>query len=175
MPEVVPDVAASLWGLGEAGREDCVLLAHAIAPLGPAALVSSDERKSRETAEALGLRLGVPVAIDSRFREADRPQVWDTDYREAAAAYLGGEARPGWEPHDQVAQRFGAGIEVARAGARGTVVAVSHGLAMSLWTASVASVEVVSWWRELTFPDAWRVDAETGEMERVWMGGTRGE
>ena len=75
MPEVVQGTSAKFWGLNEAAREDCVLLAHALPP-GISRILSSDERKARETAEVLGLRLGLEVDIDPRFQEVDRPQVW---------------------------------------------------------------------------------------------------
>ena len=61
MPEVVQGTSSKFWGLSEAAREDCVMLAHAL-PAGLASPIwSSDERKARETAEVLGLRLGLDV------------------------------------------------------------------------------------------------------------------
>jgi len=74
MPVVEPGVAASLWGLGDAAREDTVLLTHAL-PRGIAGIWSSDERKARETADVIGLRIGLPVQVDARLSEVDRPQV----------------------------------------------------------------------------------------------------
>ena len=171
MPEVVPGVSSKLWGLSEASREDCVLLAHAL-PAGIAAIWTSDERKARETADVLALRVGLPLMIDARFAEVDRPDVWDRDYRDMAAGYLRGVDEPGWEQRTAVAERFDAGIEAATAGATGDVVIVNHGLAMTLWLASVTQLESVTWWRSLSFPDAWRFDPRGGSLEHVWMGGT---
>lgn len=174
MPEVVQGTSSKFWGLSEAAREDCVMLAHAM-PVGLASPVwSSDERKARETAEVLGLRLGLDVAIDPRFQEVDRPQVWDRDYREVAEGYLGGTHEPGWESQASVVTRFSAAVAEAQTGG-GDVVVVSHGMAMSLWVASIAGIDIVPWWRELTFPDAWRVEVDGGSVERLWMGGARGD
>ena len=166
LPEVEQGGASKLWGLSEASREDCVLLAHALPP-GIAAIRSSDERKARETADVLGLRLGLPVQVDARFAEVDRPPVWDRDYQEVAAGYLAGAAEPGWEPREDVLARFSAGITDARATADGMIVVVSHGMAISLWVASIASIEVVSWWRALALPDAWAVNIDAGEVRPV--------
>ncbi len=173
MPEVVPGTASKLWGLGESGREDCVLLAHAL-PQGISSVWSSDERKARETADVIGLRLGLPVSIDSRFAEVDRPAVWDRDYREVAAGYLGGRDEPGWETRENVVARFSAGLESMPEPA-GPVVVVSHGLALTLWLASRTTIETERWWRELTFPDAWDYEPSSGTLRHLWMGGTRGD
>lgn len=174
LPEVERGVSSKLWGLSEASREDCVLLAHVL-PKSVRSIWSSDERKARETAEVLGLRLGLPVGIDAGFAEVDRPQVWDRDYGEVASGYLSGIAQEGWERAAGALERFSAAVTKASSGADGDVVVVNHGLAMTLWVASVADIDVVSWWRDLTFPDAWRVDPVHGTVERLWMGGARGE
>lgn len=171
MPEVKPGVASKLWALGESSREDCVLLAHALPPE-ISAIYSSEEPKAKETADVLGLRLGLPVDVDTRFGEVDRPQVWDRDYREVAAAYLAGREEPGWEARSAVVTRFGGAVRQALAAASADVIVATHGLAMTLWVGAAVGLEdPVPWWRELTFPDAWRVDLETGSVERLWMGG----
>jgi hypothetical protein len=56
----------------------------------------------------------------------------------------------------------------------GDVVVVNHGLAMSLWVASMVDVPLVEWWRALTFPDAWRVDTEARTVQHLWLGGRAG-
>jgi broad specificity phosphatase PhoE len=174
MPEVVPGTSSKLWGLSEASREDCVLLAHVL-PTGTTSIWSSDERKARETADVIGLRLGLPVQVESRFAEVDRPQVWDRDYREVAAGYLGGVAEAGWESPGAVVKRFQEGIEAATSASDGDIIVVSHGLAMTLWLGQKSDIEPVGWWRELTLPDAWRFDAKTRELAHLWMGGARGD
>lgn len=174
MPKVERGVASRLWGLSEASREDCVLLAHAL-PRPVAAIWSSDEPKARETAEVIGLRLGLPVQIDHAFAEVDRPEIWDRDYREVAAAYLRGVVEPGWEARAAVVKRFSDGVARARPDGAGDIVIVNHGLAMSLWLSTQTQLDVEPWWRALTLPDAWRFDPGTGGLERVWMGGGAGE
>ncbi|HMO54121.1 MAG TPA: hypothetical protein PJ994_06430, partial [Tepidiformaceae bacterium] len=54
------------------------------------------------------------------------------------------------------------------------VIVVNHGLAMSLWMASRLPLDVVSWWKSLTFPDAWRVDLDAQTVEHLWLGGREG-
>ncbi len=174
MPDVQQGISSMLWGLSDASREDCVLLAHAL-PAGIRAAWSSGERKARETADVIGLRLGIPVHIDERFGEVDRPGVWDRDYREVAGAYLGGHIEPGWEPRERVLERFSAAVTERISEAEGEILVVNHGLAMSLWVASHTTIDLVSWWRELTLPDAWRFEVGSRALEHLWMGGVRGD
>jgi hypothetical protein len=54
------------------------------------------------------------------------------------------------------------------------VIVVSHGLASSLWAASVCTIDLPAWWRGLTLPDAWRVDPFARTIEHLWMGGAAG-
>lgn len=173
MPEVEPGVASKLWGLGERGREDCVLLAHAL-PEGISSIWSSDERKAKETADVIGLRLGLQVSTDGRFAEVDRPPVWDRDYREVAAGYLSGRDEPGWEGRSAVVARFSEAIQSVAEASEQPVV-VSHGLALTLWLSSLTKLDAESWWRDLTLPDAWLLDTTTRELSHLWMGGTRGD
>lgn len=172
LPEVRQGIASKLWELSDASREDTVLLAHALPPV--SAIYTSDELKARQTAEVLGLRLGLLVNVDPGFAEVDRPGVWDRDYREVAAGYLRGARENGWEPQDVVLDRFAAAISRATAKPEGDIIVVNHGLAMTLWLSTVVTHDAEAWWRELTFPDAWRVDTTAGTLERLWMGGARG-
>ena len=175
MPELVRGVASKLWGLGESSREDCVLLAHALPP-GITAIWSSSERKARETADVLALRLGPQVQVDDRFGEVDRPTLWDRDYQEVAAGYVGGFDEPGWESREAVVRRFGEPVDAARSRATGDILIVNHGMAMTLWLANAISLpDPVAWWRNLTFPDAWRVDLEAGTLDHFWPGGAPAE
>ena len=176
MPNIERGVASKLWGLSDSSREDCVLLAHALPATAGRTVFSSDERKARETAEVIALRLGLQVRPDSRLAEVDRPQVWDRDYREVAAGYLAGTPEPGWEAREAVVRRFRAAVTDALRRADGAdVIVVSHGLASSLWAASVCTIDLAAWWRGLTLPDAWRVDPFGRTIEHLWMGGAAGE
>lgn len=177
MPEVRRGVSSRLWTLGERGREDCVLVAHALTgPLAPVAF-SSDEPKARETAAVIALRRGLRTAVDARFGEVDRPQEWVEDHAALARRYLAGEPLPGWEPQDAVVARFtGAIADAVAAAGGGDVVVATHGMAMTLWASSVAgTADRVRWWEALTFPDAWRVDPGAGTLEHLYLGGAAEE
>lgn len=158
LPEATDGLTAAHWPLSEAGREDTVLLAHHLpGPLG--LLLTSPERKARETATVIGLRLGLPVHEDARLREADRPDEWVEDYRERALAYLRGEEAAGWEPREAVLRRFSTAIEERGQETEDGLVAVAHGLVMALYVAARTGVDAATWWETLTLPDAWIITA----------------
>ncbi len=177
LSEVVPGVSSTLWQLGERSLEDCVLLAHALpAPLAPVVL-TSPQPKVKQTAAVLALRLGLEIADDARLREVEQGTGWVDDYRSLAAGYLErgavGEAAD-WEPPGRVIARFGETIQAAvehHRGAPGDILVVTHGLAMSLWLATQSDIDLVPFWKALTFPDAWRLDFQTGELHHLWRGG----
>lgn len=176
MPETERGVAPSRWKLGEPAKEDCVLLAHALPARLAGAVFTSDEAKARETATIIALRRGLRVVEDARLREVDRPQEWLDDHRAAVRDYLRDGGRPGWEPPLLVAGRFSAAVADARAAEpQGDLVVLNHGMALSLFAARQAEIDVVAFWERLTLPDAWAVDVHTGTIERVFLGGIAGE
>lgn len=58
--------------LNDTGRRQAAELAAGVASLGLQTLWSSDLKRARETAEIVGRRVGLPVALDPRLREANR-------------------------------------------------------------------------------------------------------
>ncbi len=128
-------------------------------------VITSDEHKAIETAEAVCDALGLgPAAVCAGLREVQRPWT-DGDYRAAAREYLRSGIAPGWEPRDEVLRRvLSALAEHWRP--EGTTIAVGHGLAMSVWAAdAIEGLDVVEFWDSLAFPDAW-LFAEDGPTFR---------
>jgi len=127
-------------------------------------LVSSQEPKARQTLEPTG-----PVFADARFNEVARNEPYHGDFRARRTAYLAGADHPGWEPREQVAARFGAGIKHwhLRAATRPLVVA-THGMAMTLWLAhAIDLAEPTSFWDDLRLPDLFEVNLATRSADRV--------
>lgn len=106
-------------------------------------VVASDERKAIETAQALGR----DFSVDARLREVSRPWISDPEaFKSAVQCYLNGEDVDGWEPQRAALGRFS---EAARG------IVVSHGTVMSLFVASIASVDANTFLSTLRMPDAW--------------------
>jgi broad specificity phosphatase PhoE len=130
----------------------------------------SGQPKTNETGAIIALRRGLHTAVDERFAEVDQSASgWIENYRETAVEYLRTGASPGWEPHESVVARFDAAI--AAVNADGDVVIATHGLAPSLWLASRTAIDIVPFWEALTFPDAWRLDLDSGELAHLFSAG----
>lgn len=163
-----PATPARTWPLTPEGREGAARLARSLPQLPqPISAVTSDERKAVETAEAVCDALGLdPAGVCAGLREVERPWT-DGDYRAVARQYLRTGASPGWEARDEVLHRLSAAL-AEHWRAEGTTVAVSHGLAMSLWAANaVEGIDPVQFWENLEFPDAWLFAEDDATLLRV--------
>lgn len=148
-PDIRMDQPAPTWQLREDGRADVLRLAETL-PNAPV-VISSDEPKAVQTAEIVHGVVGGDLRLDGRLREAKRPDVWTTDYEVRAARYLTRGHEPGWEPAHVVRNRVVEAADELPAGA----VLVGHGLSLTLYTATLARFDHVSFWRQLRLPDAW--------------------
>ncbi|QNP73011.1 bifunctional RNase H/acid phosphatase [Streptomyces roseirectus] len=125
-------------GLSEAGREQAARAAEALARRGTIeAVVTSPLARTRETAEAAAVRLGLDVVVEDGLRETDFG-AWESltfgevreRYPDDMNAWLGDpQARPtgGGESFAEVAARVAAACERLTAAYAGrTVLVVSH-------------------------------------------------
>lgn len=163
-----PTTPARAWPLTPEGREEAGRLASALPELPPPIyVVTSDERKAVETAEAVCAALCLdPAQPCDGLREVERPWT-DGDYRSVAREYLRVGTSPGWEARDDVLRRLSTAL--ARYWRpEGTTIAVGHGLAMSVWAAdAVESLDAVQFWENLTFPDAWLFEEDGAAFRRI--------
>jgi broad specificity phosphatase PhoE len=138
---------------------------------GQGPFVASDEPKAAETLREIAGRL--VVATDSGFREVQRPHVWSSagDYRALARAYVDGAEHDGWEAHAAVVRRFGDAVarhaELAAA-VGGTLIIGTHGLAATVWLASLLPVRPspAQFWLGLRLLDVVEVDLVAGTASR---------
>lgn len=149
LPVVDKTVSSRLWPLSEEGRAAAQDLAERLQLPENAYVVSSDELKAKETAEAFSDR----VVVDDRVQEVSRPWT-DGDYKSIARDWLNGEQVEGWEPRQAVLERMGEAVDEALEKAEGPVIVTTHGMAMSTYITSVVQVDPVFFWSELGFPDA---------------------
>ncbi len=174
--EVRADAAppADQWPLTDDGRTAARALGETIRTAHPSVrnITASSEVKAVETASELAEALGATgprpdVEVDHRLREVARPWTDDhTAYKPLVARYLTGEEPSGWEPRDAVAKRFSAAIDDLTE--RSPALAVSHGIAMTVWLASVfPDLDPIGFWTALGFPDAWLVHRDRGTLEHL--------
>jgi probable phosphoglycerate mutase len=142
--------------LDATGIEQAKRAAQILAALGPTAIVSSDLKRARDTADALAKLTGLPVALDARLRETylgswqgrTRAEVEELFPGEAAAWLAGGlERRGGGEHMTEVAERAVAAVldAVSVLPPRSTLVAVTHGGAGRVLLAQLMGLPPEQW------------------------------
>ena len=158
MPEIERDKPASDWKLGEVGRRRAELLAGRLREFSPSVIWSSKEPKAIETAETVAREFGVPVKIAVGLEEHHRENVpflsSKDEFEEAVERFFlcPDELVLGTETANRARDRFAAAIDkVINAGPTDSIV-VTHGTVMTLYVASVAGVQMMSFWRRLGLP-----------------------
>jgi len=153
--------------LSEQGREQARAVAEELARFGAGAIVSSDLRRTMETAAIIGERLGLAVVAEPSLRErhfgiaqgrlyadvADLVREW---WRDPEHRVEGGES------NREVYERVGAYLErlTTRAPAR-EIIVVTHGGAMNMALAWLAGTRLEEWgWERLANCDVRTVVVE---------------
>lgn len=153
MPLVSRDTVPRDWALSGASHNDAEALASQLDFPAGTPVVSSDELKAKQTAEALSNE----ILVDPRLREATRPWV-DDDYESVARRWLEGEGVDRWESWLNVVRRMTEAVNEAKALSGSRVCLVSHGLAISVLVADLSGVDAVEFWTDLRFPDYVKID-----------------
>lgn len=153
MPLVSSDLPSREWPLTEAGRRDAEALARQLDFASGTPVVSSDELKAKQTAEAFSSE----IVVDPRLREVGRPWV-EGDYEATARRWLEGEHVDGWESQSDALGRMTEAANEADTRFGSGVLLVSHGLAISVLVADLTGVDRVEFWSQLRFPDCVTID-----------------
>lgn len=159
------DLPSREWPLSEVGRSDAKALARQLDLPSGTPVVSSDELKAKQTAEALAAE----IVIDSRLREVGRPWV-EGEYDATARRWLEGEDLEGWETRSDVVRRMIEAVDETDARFGRGVCLVSHGLAISVLVAELAVVDRVEFWSRLRFPDCVTIDLRCSPVSLEYGG-----
>ena len=140
--------------MNETGRRQARELAERLGREDLEAIYSSDSERARQTAEIVGLRLGLPVETDPRLREVsfgDWEGLTSRQIRERHADDFGrweaGERPlpPGIEPDEVMAERVLAALrEISAAHPEGRVLVVTSGGPIRAVEAQLRGVEQIS-------------------------------
>jgi broad specificity phosphatase PhoE len=171
---VDPDVPVPEWGLSDAGR---ARLRHLLAlPWVPrlTRVVTSAERKARETAAALAAATGLPVGVDPGLGENDRSATGflpPAEFEATADAFF---ARPtesvrGWERAVDAQARVVAAVARAVDGAHGDVAVVCHGGVGTLLLCRVLGVPIDRRRDQPGQGSVFSYDPVTGEGAGPWV------
>lgn len=176
-PIVVSGQSSDSWPIGSEGKEASKALALFLSVDFGTTIWSSTETKAQETAAEIAKTFSLKVQSDARLCEVRRPWIEDPqDYREVATRFLAGELIAAWEDRKAALSRISEAIEELRESHDGEyLVAVTHGLVMTLYLESIGAIDPRSreavdpneFWSNLGFPDAWRIDLPRGWLERT--------
>lgn len=130
-------------------------------------LAASCERKAWETVGGTG----ADVECDVRFNEITRPvEPWGGDFLRLRRLYIEGVRHPGWEPHEDAAARFHAGVVAVQDRCRDRPIVIgTHGMVLTNWLVSIGAVSITdaaAFWSDLRFPDCIEVDTVDGSCRR---------
>jgi broad specificity phosphatase PhoE len=157
-PQVEPDLPPEQWHLSDEGRARCETLARELATLSPALIVSSEELKAKETAEALAGHLNLPHNTAPDLHEHDRSNVPHMPSREFISMVelffrRPGERVLGNETAVAALSRFRSAMdEVLMEHREGNVAIVSHGTVIALLLESLDGRKGFDVWRAMKLP-----------------------
>lgn len=142
--------------LNESGIAQARATAQMIAQYRPDAIYCSDLGRARRTAEALASLVGIPVRVDTRFRERsfgnfeglnakEMQQQFPEEYE--AWRRTGESEEAGIESRFEVGERFAAGVRdcFERLDTGQTMVVVSHGSAITQGAVTLLGLDPVQW------------------------------
>ena len=165
-PLMAGETPVAEWPLTEKGRNDATVLGTSLADRSTGAIVlTSPERRARETA-ALALPLTV-AGVRDQLSEVKKPWYASTEeHTSAVVKYLKGDVVEGWERREDVISRI-AQLK-SDLGSSESLVLVSHGLLLTAWLDhDIGLNDPLSFWINLTMPDAWVADFENHSLERI--------
>ena len=157
-PQRMEELPPEKWPLSDEGREACKKLTEVLRPHDPAAIVSSEEPKARETGRIVAELLGKPSATAPDLQEHDRSNVPLLESREfiSMMALFFKNRRGlvlGRETAEQAASRISRAIDsVLRGYPEGNIAIVTHGTVQALFAADCGAGDPFVLWRKMGLP-----------------------
>ncbi len=169
--QVNPATPPRTWSLSAEGRRRCAPLAEKLKPYAPAALVSSDEPKARQTAELVGAALGLAPSIVPNLHEHVRdgePFASSQDAFEEQVRQLMAEPDRcvyGAESAEAARARFAAALGALPA--TRPLAVVAHGTVIALFAAAHNGLDPFALWQGLGLPSFVVLDEPGFELRAV--------
>jgi broad specificity phosphatase PhoE len=158
LPEIEEDRPANTWKLSEEGRLRAHRLAEQLEGFEPEVIVSSNERKAKETAEIVASELHLDVQIVPDLHEHNRSNVPYLSRDAFQGLILEFFQKPeelvfGGETADQAYTRFYRTVHsVLNEHINKTVVIVTHGTVISLFVSQLTGSSALELWNKLGLP-----------------------
>lgn len=173
-PLVEPGTPPQSWRLGAKAKARVLDLAKEVRSYTPSRVVTSDERKARETGTVLAEALGLPCETFPGLHEHERGLsdffASDDAFRQAVHTFFEQPNRLifGHETAAQAQKRFTEALATLSVGYPGeTLAVVSHGTVISLAVALWAGCDAYAFWQRLPMPALIVVEFPEGKNERT--------
>lgn len=174
MPILIPEQPAGSWALGDEGKAQAFDLVERLRSFAPDLVVTSIERKARETGDAIAAGLELERHVVDGFHEQGADTVPFIDvpagFRAAVKQHfeLPDRAVLGAETSRDAAKRFEAALDriTQEFPLAQRPLVVSHGRIMAAFLGQLTGRDPWGIWRELAIPDLFEVDLEDGHFDR---------
>lgn len=152
--QIAPAVEAAHWQLSLTGQAQAAALADMTFWGNVERILVSSQSKTHLTVAPLLTRRPIPITVDNRFDEVQRPD-WVENYPARVQAFFAAPHRAvgGWEPAAHALQRFLDGLHAHLRPGAPTAALVGHGLVLSLYRAYLLGLPTADFaaWRQLGF------------------------
>ena len=152
--QIAPAVDAVHWQLSLTGQAQAAALTEMTFWGNVEHVLVSSQIKTHLTVAPLLARRPIPVTVDNRFDEVQRPG-WVENYAAHVQAFFAAPHRAvcGWEPAAHALQRFLDGLHAHLQPNAPTTALVGHGLVLSLYRAYLLGLPTADFaaWRQLGF------------------------
>ncbi|MDQ3539778.1 MAG: phosphoglycerate mutase family protein [Chloroflexota bacterium] len=177
-PLVVPHQKASTWRLTDAGRATAWELAASLVDDHLGIVVTSQERKARETGEVIACALGLTVREHEGLGEQGGDSVEFISnrdvFRETVRQHFGESSRIplGQESAIKAGARFASVVADLsdQVSPPRCPILVSHGRVMASFLALATGADAWTIWNDFMMPDAIAVDLDSGTIHRLVTG-----
>jgi broad specificity phosphatase PhoE len=172
-PDIDPATPSSEWRLTPGGRDLSRSLARRIGGFEPATIVTSVEKKARETGEIIAGELGIPCQVRQGLHENDRQdlEIVDEDaYRALVARVFSQPDRVvmGHETAAMASVRFhSAVVDALDEAPDQTIAVVAHGVVMTLFVTRYNPIYSFEFWSGLGLPSAVVLDRNSFRLDRI--------
>ena len=170
LPEINKDHSAHTWRLSAEGQLRAQQLAEQLKSFGPEVMVSSNERKARETADIVASRLQLSVQIVPDLREHDRSNVPYLSHDAFQRSIRDFFQKPdqlvfGRETATQAHARFYRAVHsVLNEQMNKTVLIITHGTVISLFVSRLTGSSGLELWEQLGLPSFVAMDLHSNTV-----------
>ena len=160
--DVDEEIPADMWDLSERGRRNMEKFIENRGFKEIGKIFTSSEKKAKITAEAISEETGCPVEVLDEIREIERRGGFiekQEDYFAAVKSLLETGTYENWETRSKAEERLEKFLEKAKNHEK--VVAISHGMILTILLSEYFEMEPYEFWKKLEFGEEFKMDLDS--------------